>query len=223
MSVSNCVQKNPNPPNTQISQLKCCLIWKKLKIFLDLAILNVNLESADSVLRQKGVQEDFWCQWLLRSLFVFIKGCVDFKGCLFSKWKLDEVSINSLVDMLCLKSWFIYLIFFLTPASILPPPFPNLCCLSLKTSSAAFDTVLGINVAVKKLSRPFQNQTHAKRAYRELVLLKCVNHKNVSLAFYFSPITVSCLKSSGFALLLAASNQSNAKIVKDWKDLLWVM
>ncbi|NXC18193.1 MK09 kinase, partial [Corythaeola cristata] len=51
---------------------------------------------------------------------------------------------------------------------------------------AAFDTVLGINVAVKKLSRPFQNQTHAKRAYRELVLLKCVNHKNVSLALYFS-------------------------------------
>ncbi|KAK2492970.1 hypothetical protein MC885_020836 [Smutsia gigantea] len=49
--------------------------------------------------------------------------------------------------------------------------------------SAAFDTVLGINVAVKKLSRPFQNQTHAKRAYRELVLLKCVNHKNVSSVF----------------------------------------
>ncbi|NXX15527.1 MK09 kinase, partial [Podargus strigoides] len=59
---------------------------------------------------------------------------------------------------------------------------------------AAFDTVLGINVAVKKLSRPFQNQTHAKRAYRELVLLKCVNHKNVSLALYFSPsFTVSFL------------------------------
>ncbi|NXJ21542.1 MK09 kinase, partial [Dicrurus megarhynchus] len=51
---------------------------------------------------------------------------------------------------------------------------------------AAFDTVLGINVAVKKLSRPFQNQTHAKRAYRELVLLKCVNHKNVSWALCFS-------------------------------------
>uniref|UniRef100_A0A8B9HNJ7 Stress-activated protein kinase JNK n=1 Tax=Astyanax mexicanus TaxID=7994 RepID=A0A8B9HNJ7_ASTMX len=44
---------------------------------------------------------------------------------------------------------------------------------------SALDTVLGIPVAVKKLSRPFQNQTHAKRAYRELVLLKCVNHKNV--------------------------------------------
>ncbi|XP_049322256.1 mitogen-activated protein kinase 9 isoform X3 [Astyanax mexicanus] len=44
---------------------------------------------------------------------------------------------------------------------------------------SALDTVLGIPVAVKKLSRPFQNQTHAKRAYRELVLLKCVNHKNI--------------------------------------------
>ncbi|XP_041929965.1 mitogen-activated protein kinase 9-like isoform X2 [Alosa sapidissima] len=44
---------------------------------------------------------------------------------------------------------------------------------------SAMDTVLEIPVAVKKLSRPFQNQTHAKRAYRELVLLKCVNHKNI--------------------------------------------
>ncbi|XP_005864986.1 mitogen-activated protein kinase 9 isoform X3 [Myotis yumanensis] len=59
---------------------------------------------------------------------------------------------------------------------------------SLASSSAAFDTVLGINVAVKKLSRPFQNQTHAKRAYRELVLLKCVNHKNIiSLLNVFTP------------------------------------
>lgn len=47
--------------------------------------------------------------------------------------------------------------------------------------SSALDTVLGIPVAVKKLCRPFQNQTHAKRAYRELVLLKCVNHKNVRI------------------------------------------
>nr|XP_054594993.1 mitogen-activated protein kinase 9 isoform X1 [Nothobranchius furzeri] len=44
---------------------------------------------------------------------------------------------------------------------------------------SALDTVLSIPVAVKKLCRPFQNQTHAKRAYRELVLLKCVNHKNI--------------------------------------------
>ncbi|TNN28053.1 Mitogen-activated protein kinase 9 [Liparis tanakae] len=45
---------------------------------------------------------------------------------------------------------------------------------------SALDSVLGVPVAVKKLCRPFQNQTHAKRAYRELVLLKCVNHKNTN-------------------------------------------
>uniref|UniRef100_A0A667WU35 Mitogen-activated protein kinase 10 n=1 Tax=Myripristis murdjan TaxID=586833 RepID=A0A667WU35_9TELE len=38
---------------------------------------------------------------------------------------------------------------------------------------AGYDAVLDRNVAIKKLSRPFQNQTHAKRAYRELVLMKC--------------------------------------------------
>lgn len=51
--------------------------------------------------------------------------------------------------------------------------------------SAAYDAILERNVAIKKLSRPFQNQTHAKRAYRELVLMKCVNHKNVSAVSCF--------------------------------------
>lgn len=51
--------------------------------------------------------------------------------------------------------------------------------LSCVFCSAGYDAVLDRNVAIKKLSRPFQNQTHAKRAYRELVLMKCVNHKNV--------------------------------------------
>lgn len=46
--------------------------------------------------------------------------------------------------------------------------------------SAACDTVTQTNVAIKKLSRPFQNVTHAKRAYREFVLMDLVNHKNVS-------------------------------------------
>ncbi|GIY55545.1 stress-activated protein kinase JNK [Caerostris extrusa] len=45
--------------------------------------------------------------------------------------------------------------------------------------SAAFDTVTEQNVAIKKLSRPFQNVTHAKRAYREFKLMKLVNHKNI--------------------------------------------
>lgn len=47
--------------------------------------------------------------------------------------------------------------------------------------SAAYDTVTQQNVAIKKLSRPFQNVTHAKRAYREFKLMKLVNHKNVSI------------------------------------------
>uniref|UniRef100_A0A8C7YKI0 Stress-activated protein kinase JNK n=1 Tax=Oryzias sinensis TaxID=183150 RepID=A0A8C7YKI0_9TELE len=50
---------------------------------------------------------------------------------------------------------------------------------------SAYDHNLERNVAIKKLSRPFQNQTHAKRAYRELVLMKCVNHKNVSASSPF--------------------------------------
>lgn len=57
------------------------------------------------------------------------------------------------------------------------PGFTRICLFT----SSAFDQTLERNVAIKKLSRPFQNQTHAKRAYRELVLMKCVNHKNVSV------------------------------------------
>ncbi|XP_038060873.1 stress-activated protein kinase JNK-like [Patiria miniata] len=53
---------------------------------------------------------------------------------------------------------------------------------------AAYDTVTKQNVAIKKLSRPFQNVTHAKRAYRELLLMKTCNHKNIiGLLNVFSP------------------------------------
>jgi len=43
------------------------------------------------------------------------------------------------------------------------------------------DTITQQSVAIKKLSRPFQNVTHAKRAYREFKLMKLVNHKNVCI------------------------------------------
>ncbi|XP_075039577.1 mitogen-activated protein kinase 14B-like isoform X1 [Mixophyes fleayi] len=50
------------------------------------------------------------------------------------------------------------------------------------------DTVTGERVAIKKLLRPFQSLVHAKRAYRELRLLKHMNHENViSLLNVFSP------------------------------------
>lgn len=35
-------------------------------------------------------------------------------------------------------------------------------------------------VAIKKLARPFQSAVHAKRTYRELRMLKHMNHENVS-------------------------------------------
>ena len=42
------------------------------------------------------------------------------------------------------------------------------------------DSILGQRVAIKKLSKPFANETYAKRAFREIRLMKMVHHKNVS-------------------------------------------
>ncbi|CAF3822961.1 unnamed protein product [Rotaria sp. Silwood1] len=53
---------------------------------------------------------------------------------------------------------------------------------------AALDLITQTNVAIKKLSRPFQNVTHAKRAFREFSIMKLVNHKNIiSLLNAFTP------------------------------------
>ena len=53
---------------------------------------------------------------------------------------------------------------------------------------AAYDEILKQNVAIKKMSKPFQNTTHAKRAYREFCIMKLVNHKNIiSLLNAFTP------------------------------------
>lgn len=46
--------------------------------------------------------------------------------------------------------------------------------------SSSIDTVSGRKVAIKKLARPFQSAVHAKRTYRELRMLKHMNHENVS-------------------------------------------
>ncbi|XP_006631147.1 mitogen-activated protein kinase 14A [Lepisosteus oculatus] len=61
--------------------------------------------------------------------------------------------------------------------------------------SGAYGTVCGAidqktkeKVAIKKLYRPFQSLTHAKRAYRELRLLRHIKHENViSLVSVFTP------------------------------------
>lgn len=55
---------------------------------------------------------------------------------------------------------------------------------------SAFDSVRNFKVAIKKLARPFQSAIHAKRTYRELRLLKHMNHENViGLLDVFTPST----------------------------------
>lgn len=41
------------------------------------------------------------------------------------------------------------------------------------------DTEHNVKVAIKKLARPFQSAVHAKRTYRELRMLKHMNHENI--------------------------------------------
>ncbi|KAM7282741.1 putative mitogen-activated protein kinase [Ixodes scapularis] len=55
---------------------------------------------------------------------------------------------------------------------------------------SALDKELKQKVAIKKLSRPFQSAIHAKRTYRELRLLKHMDHENViGLLDVFTPST----------------------------------
>ncbi|XP_065909388.1 mitogen-activated protein kinase 14A-like [Dysidea avara] len=55
---------------------------------------------------------------------------------------------------------------------------------------SATDKLLGAEVAIKKLSRPFQSAIHAKRTYRELQMLLHMNHDNIiGLLDVFTPAT----------------------------------
>lgn len=53
--------------------------------------------------------------------------------------------------------------------------------------SSAIDKRSGEKVAIKKLSRPFQSEIFAKRAYRELRLLKHMQHENVGWGLGSAP------------------------------------
>jgi p38 MAP kinase len=46
-------------------------------------------------------------------------------------------------------------------------------------SSSSKDQLTGINVAIKKIMKPFSAPVLAKRTYRELKLLKALRHENV--------------------------------------------
>jgi p38 MAP kinase len=41
------------------------------------------------------------------------------------------------------------------------------------------DTKTNTKVAIKKLNKPFQSPTHAKRTFREIKLLKHIHHENI--------------------------------------------
>lgn len=69
--------------------------------------------------------------------------------------------------------------------------------------SSAIDKKTGEKVAIKKLCRPFQSEIFAKRAYRELMLLKHMQHENVSTLFFF--LSLFLLKQGGFSCHLGAS------------------
>lgn len=64
-------------------------------------------------------------------------------------------------------------------AAGVPAGWPTLL-LSRALRSSAVDSRTGAKVAIKKLYRPFQSELFAKRAYRELRLLKHMRHENVS-------------------------------------------
>uniref|UniRef100_A0A8C4I530 mitogen-activated protein kinase n=1 Tax=Dicentrarchus labrax TaxID=13489 RepID=A0A8C4I530_DICLA len=55
------------------------------------------------------------------------------------------------------------------------------------TVCSAWDRRAGAQVAIKKLHRPFQSKLFAKRAYRELRLLKHMRHENRSFRGHFRP------------------------------------
>jgi len=48
-----------------------------------------------------------------------------------------------------------------------------------RTNSSAKDQLTGVAVAVKKIMKPFSTPVLAKRTYRELKLLKHIQHENV--------------------------------------------
>ena len=48
-----------------------------------------------------------------------------------------------------------------------------------RTCSSAKDQLTGVAVAVKKIMKPFSTPVLAKRTYRELKLLKHIQHENV--------------------------------------------
>ncbi|XP_077194432.1 mitogen-activated protein kinase 12-like isoform X4 [Paroedura picta] len=82
---------------------------------------------------------------------------------------------------------------------------------------SAIDRKNGTKVAIKKLYRPFQSELFAKRAYRELRLLKHMKHENViGLLDAFTP-DVSLEKFNDFYLVMPFMGTDLSKVMKHEK------
>ncbi|KAL7982709.1 hypothetical protein Chor_010307 [Crotalus horridus] len=82
---------------------------------------------------------------------------------------------------------------------------------------SAIDQKNGSKVAIKKLYRPFQSELFAKRAYRELRLLKHMKHENViGLLDVFTP-DPSLDKFNDFYLVMPFMGTDLSKIMKHEK------
>ncbi|ELU14889.1 hypothetical protein CAPTEDRAFT_20998 [Capitella teleta] len=82
---------------------------------------------------------------------------------------------------------------------------------------SAVDTLTSSQVAIKKLSRPFQSAVHAKRTYREIRMLKHMNHENIiGLLDVFTPTTtLECFEDVYLVTHLMGADLNN--IVKTQK------
>ncbi|KAM9205167.1 mitogen-activated protein kinase 12 [Mergus octosetaceus] len=82
---------------------------------------------------------------------------------------------------------------------------------------SAVDGRTGTKVAIKKLYRPFQSELFAKRAYRELRLLKHMKHENViGILDVFTP-DVTLEKFNDFYLVMPFMGTDLSKIMKHEK------
>ncbi|KAF2974546.1 hypothetical protein EK904_001413 [Melospiza melodia maxima] len=84
-------------------------------------------------------------------------------------------------------------------------------------AGSAVDGRSGTKVAIKKLYRPFQSELFAKRAYRELRLLKHMKHENViGILDVFTP-DVTLEKFNDFYLVMPFMGTDLSKIMKHEK------
>uniref|UniRef100_A0AAQ4NVK8 mitogen-activated protein kinase n=1 Tax=Gasterosteus aculeatus aculeatus TaxID=481459 RepID=A0AAQ4NVK8_GASAC len=82
------------------------------------------------------------------------------------------------------------------------------------TVCSAVDSRTGTKVAIKKLYRPFQSELFAKRAYRELRLLKHMKHENVIGLFDVFTADLSLDKFHDFYLVMPFMGTDLGRLMK---------